>query len=71
MPVELEGLQNIGPGIAKKLRRAGIRTPAALKRAGAKKAFELIRKKEPEACVCCRYCLEGALKGRPWPEMKG
>ena len=64
----LEDLPNIGREVARLLKAAGIRTPAALRRLGAVAAALRIRDLRPQDPPCRSMLsgLEGALRGVRW-----
>lgn len=64
----LTELPNIGSEVAGLLAKAGIRTPAALRRAGAVKAARRIAAVRPEDPPCRSMLagLEGAIRGIRW-----
>lgn len=64
----LEDLPNIGREVARLLKAAGIRTPAALRRLGAVAAALRIRAIRPQDPPCRSMLsgLEGALRGVRW-----
>jgi len=69
-PVEL--LENIGPTIARRLRKAGVHARADLARLGPAKIFRRIREQYPnETISVCYYLysLEGALRGCSWDQI--
>ena len=65
----LLALPNLGPKSAEMLASAGIRSEAALRKAGAVKAFLRVRAARPEATLQLLWALEGALSGVPWQDI--
>jgi len=66
----LAALRNLGPRSAAMLVRAGIRTPAHLRRIGAIAAFRRTRRVAPGVSVNLLYALVGALEGRDWRKVR-
>lgn len=65
----LRGLRNIGPTIADRLERVGLKTVGDLKRIGPAKAFNLVKRVHPEVTIpVCYYLysLQGALEDKHW-----
>lgn len=65
----LQTLTNIGPAIAEKLYKIGIRSPEEVRRADPEELYLKLQKKlgcHVDRCVL--YVLRGAKTGRPWPE---
>jgi DNA transformation protein len=65
----LAGLRNLGPASARMLAEAGIRSVAALRRAGAVEAFRRVRRAVPRVSVNLLWALEGALTDRAWQDV--
>jgi DNA transformation protein len=63
---KLSQLPNIGAVLEKKLKKAGIDSPAILKGLGSKEAFTKIRKMDVTACYSMLCALEGAVQGKRW-----
>ena len=63
----LEALPNIGPVLARRLRRSGIADAEAFLALGDAAAFSRLRAELPdEACLSTRYALAGAARGVRW-----
>ena len=62
----LSDLVNLGPVVSAQLEQVGIKTPAALKKAGSEKAWLKIQKIDPSACYNRLLGLEGAVQGIRW-----
>ena len=60
---------NIGKHTAEILMEVGIDSFTKLKNIGSKKAFLLLQKKDPGACLDLLYGLEGAIQGIKWHEL--
>lgn len=67
--MELSSLNNIGRGLADKLKIAGIDSPEQLKSAGSEKAFIKLAAIDENACINQLYALEGAVQGIRWHEL--
>ena len=69
---ELDGLRNIGPTIAQRLREVGIRTRTDLERVGAAEAFRLVTQRYPNRTISVcyyLYSLQGALMDVHWDDL--
>jgi copper oxidase (laccase) domain-containing protein len=65
----LQTLINIGPAIAEKLYKIGVRSPEEFRKADPEKLYKRLQKKlgcHVDRCVL--YVFRGAKTGRPWPE---
>lgn len=65
----LQTLTNIGPAVAEKLYRIGIRSPEEVRQADPDDLYQKLQKKlgcHVDRCVF--YVFRGAKTGRPWPE---
>jgi len=69
-PLALSALRNLGPRSAEMLARAGIRTPAQLRRLGAVAAYRRTRRAVPGASLNLLYALVGAIENRDWLEVR-
>lgn len=69
--VELTDLPNVGAVLARRLREAGIETPAELKAAGSVGAAMRIRSETPgdAPCASMLYAMEGAIRGIRWHDI--
>lgn len=66
------GLKNIGPTIADRLEKVGLRTLGDLKKCGPAKAFNLVKSAYPDITIpVCYYLysLQGALEGKHWNDL--
>jgi DNA transformation protein len=68
---ELTDLPNVGAVLAERLRRAGIGTPADLRKAGSVRALLRVRRAMvgDKPCVSMLCALEGAIRGVRWHEI--
>lgn len=64
--VKLSELPNIGKVLEDDLIKAGIKTPADLKKIGSKEAFLRIYENDPTTCLNELCALEGAIHGIRW-----
>jgi predicted flap endonuclease-1-like 5' DNA nuclease len=65
----LQTLNNIGPAIAEKLYKLGMRSPEEVREADPEELYrELQRKLGCHVDRCVLYVFRGAKTGRPWPE---
>lgn len=62
---QLSRLPNIGEKVEQQLNAAGIFTYDELKEKGAEKAWLMIQKNDPSACIHRLLALEGAIRGIP------
>jgi DNA transformation protein len=65
----LAALRNLGPASARMLAEAGIRSVAALRKAGAVEAFRRVRHAVPRVSLNLLWALEGALTDRAWQDI--
>lgn len=67
MTDDLTRLKNIGPASARQLQEVGIGDAAALRRLGAKRAYDRLKHAFPrEVSLVMLYALEGALRNCHW-----
>ena len=59
-------LPNLGPVMAEKLGRVGVRTEADLRALGAPAAFQRLRAAGERVSLNALYALDAALEGRHW-----
>ena len=68
----IESAQNVGPVLARELRRVGITTLEELRRQGYFAAWEKLRAADPQRhCVMSCLALAGAVEGVPWKQLPG
>ena len=68
----LRGLKNIGPTIADRLERVGLKTLGDLKKIGPAKAFNLVKSAYSDITIpVCYYLysLQGAMVGKHWNDL--
>lgn len=68
--VLIEGVVNIGPALARDLRRAGIATVDQLERLGDREAWRLMRESGSKLdCAHARLAIAGAVAGVRWHDL--
>lgn len=69
MTIPIESLLSLGPGSSRWLCDAGITTIADLEQIGPIAAYQLVKQRQPKACLNLLLALEPGLKEQDWREL--